>query len=148
MIAAGELVIALSCFLLALPYFIYGPATHLLHDDSLLSTTLSANETRYELCPANNNDGTDCLTGKYSTNWVAVVILIFGSATRGVGFTAYFVVGLPYIDDFISKNSSPLYMSFLSAVRLIGPALGYLLSSLCLSYYENPFCMYYPARLC
>ncbi|CAG2170748.1 unnamed protein product, partial [Oppiella nova] len=121
MIATGELILALSCFINAMPYFIYGPGTHLLHDDNLL-TKLALNETRYEMCPANQND-IDCSGGKYSTVWGAVILLIIGSSARGLGYTAYSVIGMPYIDDSVQKTNSPLYISFLSSVRLIGSLL-------------------------
>ena len=136
MIAAGELILSLSCFTTALPYFIYGPGTHLLHDDS---SKLMRNETRYELCPANHDD-IDCSNGKHSTIWPAVFMLWMGSFLRGLGFTAYFVIGMPYIDDSVSKKNSPIYISLITALRLIGPAGGFLLSSLSLRFYENPFC--------
>ncbi|XP_054156342.1 solute carrier organic anion transporter family member 74D-like [Oppia nitens] len=138
MIASGELVLALSCFITALPYLLYGPGTHLLHDDRLLQSKMMRNETRYELCPANHDD-IDCSNGKHSTVWLAVVLLWSGSFLRGLGFTAYFVIGMPYVDDSVSKRNSPIYISLISALRLIGPAGGYLLSSLTLRFYENPF---------
>ena len=141
MIAIGEVILSLACFMNALPYFIYGPGTHLLYDDSLLSQ-LSRNETRYELCAANHTD-IDCGTGKHSTVWAAVVLLWFCCFVRGLGFTAYFVIGFPYIDDNVSKNNSALYLSFVSAMRLVGPAGGFILASLSLQFYENPFRMHY-----
>ncbi|CAG2173418.1 unnamed protein product [Oppiella nova] len=130
MLAIGEVILSLSCLMNALPYFIYGPGTHLLYDDSLLSQ-LSRNETRYEFCAANHTD-IDCGNGKHSTVWGAVVLLWICSFVRGLGFTAYFVIGFPYIDDNVSKNNSALYLSFLSALRLVGPAGGFILASLSL----------------
>ena len=138
MIATGELILSLSCLTTALPYLIYGPGTHLLHDDTLVSKMLR-NETKYELCPANNHN-IDCTDNKYSTVWPAVILLWMGSFLRGLGFTAYFVIGMPYIDDSVSKNNSPLYISFITALRLGGPAGGFLLSALSLRFYEDPFC--------
>ncbi|CAG2109758.1 unnamed protein product, partial [Medioppia subpectinata] len=136
MIAAGELTLALSCFTTALPYFIYGAGTHLLHDDNLLST-LGRNETRYELCPA-NGENTDCSGGKHSTVWPAVAIIYLGCSLKGMGFTAYYVIGVPYMDDIVTKRSSPIYLSFISAINLIGPACGFILTSFTLRYYEDP----------
>ncbi|CAG2109480.1 unnamed protein product, partial [Medioppia subpectinata] len=137
MIAAGELILALSCFTTALPYFIYGAGTHLLHDDNLLST-LGRNETRYELCPANGAD-TDCSGGKHSTVWPAVAIIYLGCSLKGLGFTAYYIIGIPYMDDIVSKRSSPVYISLISAVNLLGPAGGFILASFTLRYYEDAF---------
>ncbi len=145
LIAIGELFLALSCFTTALPYYIYGPGTHLLHDDDLLSK-LMRNQTKYELCPANTTN-VDCENGKHFTVWPAVILLWSGSFLRGLGFTAYFVIGMPYLDDSVSKRSSPMYISIMTALRLIGPAGGFLLSSLSLRYYENPFCKFHNFHL-
>ena len=136
MIAISELILALSCFLTAVPYFIYGPATHFLNDAKILAL----NETKYETCPVDQHD-LDCSDGNHhSTVWFAVFVLWLGSFTRGLGYTAYFTIGFPYLDDSVNKNDSPMYISILSALRLIGPAGGYMLSAFCLRYYENPYC--------
>ncbi|CAG2112402.1 unnamed protein product, partial [Medioppia subpectinata] len=122
MMAIGELVLVLSCLINASPYFIYGPGTHLLFDDKLLESQMTANNTRYELCSA-KIDTMDCAAkGGHSTIWPAVIILVIGSALRGVGYTAYWVFGVAFIDDSVSKKSSPLYMSLMSILRMIGPA--------------------------
>ena len=85
LIGVGELFIALSCFITASPYFIFGPATHFLRDESLLSRVAS-NRTNFEMCAIDGTD-LDCANGKYATVWLAVVILFVGSFFRGIGFT-------------------------------------------------------------
>ncbi|CAG2110371.1 unnamed protein product, partial [Medioppia subpectinata] len=121
MIAISEMILVLSSVISASPYFIYGPGTHLLYDDTLMSK-MTANNTRYELCTT-KIDTQDCTaTGGHSTVWPAVIILVIGSALRGVGYTAYCVFGLAFIDDSVSKKSSPLYMSLWAILRMIGPA--------------------------
>lgn len=84
--------------------------------------------------------GMDCNGNQGATVWLAVFILFIGSFFRGIGFTCYFVIGFPYLDDNVSKKNSPLYMSVMQAIRLIGPASGFMLSAFCLRQYENPFC--------
>ncbi|CAG2102309.1 unnamed protein product, partial [Medioppia subpectinata] len=138
MIAISEMILVLSCVISALPYFIYGPGTHLLYDETLLSK-MTANNTRYELCSASINTKECTSTGGHSTIWGAVIMLVIGSALRGIGYTAYWVFGLAFVDDSISKKSSPLYMSLMCILKMIGPAGGFLLGSFCLKYYENPF---------
>ena len=81
----------------------------------------------------------ECGNGEGATIWMAVVLLFIGSFFRGIGFTCYFVIGLPYLDDNVSKRNSPIYMSIMQAIRLIGPASGFMLSSFCLRLYENPW---------
>ena len=92
-----------------------------------------------EMCSVDGqNSNTDNCSGD-NTVWLAVLILFIGSFFKGIGFTCYFVVGFPYMDDNVSKKNSPLYMSVMQAIRLIGPASGFMLSSFCLRLYENPF---------
>ncbi|CAG2104430.1 unnamed protein product [Medioppia subpectinata] len=140
LLAFGQLVQALAMFINVMPYMIYGPGTHLLTDDSLLSVTLAKNETRYESCPADPT-GIDCSGGKHSTVWPAFIIFLVGGAVKGFGYTTFWVIGTPYIDDNVSKNNSPMYLSVITSLRLIGPAGGFLLSGLALRFYENPFWM-------
>ncbi|CAG2117913.1 unnamed protein product, partial [Medioppia subpectinata] len=143
MIMIGELILALSCAINAAPYFIYGAGTHLLHDDKLLSTTSLMNSTKqYEMCTSVNSTMSnldECTPGSHSTIWPAVITLIIGSAFRGIGYTTYWVIGVPFLDDSVTKDSSPVYMSLASVFRLIGPFGGLFLSAFTLRYYENPF---------
>lgn len=108
LIAFGEVILALSCFMTAAPYFIYGPATHLLSS----SEHAQANEhlfggsyknlTQFSMCSPdaepkeckNNGSGSSS-----ATVWPAVGFLLFGSFMRGLGYTCYIVIGLPYLDD-------------------------------------------------
>lgn len=43
-----------------------------------------------------------------ATIWPAVGFLLFGSFMRGLGYTCYIVIGLPYLDD----NSKWVQMDF------------------------------------
>ena len=101
---------------------------------------LNNNHKSLQMC-SDNNAGINemrCLDKSSHTKWLAVVILFIVSFFKGIGFTCYFVIGFPYLDDNVGKKNSPIYMSIIQATRLIGPACGYLLSSFCLRFYENP----------
>jgi len=142
LIAIGEVILSISCFLTASPFFIYGSAKHLAIDeygDESHFDLLQSNETRFEMCTTDNDPMHNCAKGEGATVWPAVVMLILGSFARGLGYTCYFVIGFPYLDDNVSKKSSPLYLCAMQAIRLIGPASGFMLSSFCLRMYENPF---------
>ncbi|CAG2106428.1 unnamed protein product, partial [Medioppia subpectinata] len=134
LIAIGELVVGLSCIMSALPYFIYGPGLHLLSRTDVVS-----NVTQYEMCPTNPLDtkcGDD--STEHTTVYLAVVILWLASFANGIGYTAFYTIGLPYIDDNIKKKNSPIYISTTATLRLCGPVLGFLLSSISLHWYEDP----------
>ena len=136
LIGCGELILAFGSFLTASPYFIYGPAKHLLS-----SSLSSSNGTNFEMCSAIDYSTESCDNNQGATVWPAVIILVLGSWFRGMGYTCYFVVGLPYLDDNIKKESSAIMISIMQAIRLVGPACRFILGSFCLSFYEDPFCM-------
>lgn len=150
-----QLVVIVGCFLAALPYFIYGPATHMLTTDQS-SKSMKSNQS-FEFCDPQRPDD-ECLD-KDSSNTVipAVVILCLATCCNGIGFVAFYTIGIPFIDDNVKKKNSPLYISedrpwwhviywwhslpgTTGALRLLGPTLGFMLSAICLRFYENPFC--------
>lgn len=130
--------LAFSCFLTAAPYFIYGPAE--LFDNNQIGSFFNQtlNQKSFQMCTNETLEST-CDTNKGQTVWPAVFLLALGSFFKGIGFTCFFVIGFPYLDDNVSKKNSPMYLSIVQSIRLIGPACGYLLAAFCLRFYENPF---------
>ncbi|KFM63758.1 hypothetical protein X975_24263, partial [Stegodyphus mimosarum] len=58
----------------------------------------------------------------------------------GIGATAVYTLGIPYIDDNVATRESPLYFGITIGVRIFGPVFGFLLGSFCTSIYVNfPF---------
>lgn len=106
-IAVGEILVALSCIMCSLPYFIYGPGLSLISNSKIFT-----NVTQYEVC-APPDEEIDCNDGTHSTVVPAVVILWLASFVNGMGYTAFYTIGLPYIDDNVRKKNSPLYLSTL-----------------------------------
>lgn len=58
-----------------------------------------------------------CLTGStqsdhHNTVWGAVAILFLSNFIRGVGFTAYYVIAMPFIDDNTTSRTSPVICIF------------------------------------
>lgn len=65
-------------------------------------------------------------------------VIFFGIFAVGIGSTAIFSFGLPFVDDNNEKNNSPLALAVASCGRTIGPALGYFIGSSTLKYYVYP----------
>lgn len=61
-----------------------------------------------------------------------MVILAVSLLGIGIGQTAIATLGIPYIDDNVQSKQSPLYMAITIGVRILGPALGYYLGSVCM----------------
>lgn len=106
LIAAGMTLSAVSAFMSAIPYFIYGPALHFLSKD-----TSDFGSKKQEYCgvepveePCENNKGNPAMIP-------AVTILFIANFINGFGYTAYYIVGTPYLDDNVKKKNSPMYFS-------------------------------------
>ncbi|XP_070571286.1 solute carrier organic anion transporter family member 2B1-like [Ptychodera flava] len=57
-----------------------------------------------------------------------VILILVASILQGAGRKAGYALGVPYIDDNVSKNKSPMYIGTLHAVNFIGPIVGMPLS--------------------
>lgn len=66
-----------------------------------------------------------------------MLILAASLCGIGIGQTAISTLGIPYIDDNVKSKQSPLYMAITIGVRVLGPALGYYLGSLCIRHYVD-----------
>lgn len=56
----------------------------------------------------------------------------------GIGQTLCSTLGISYLDDNIKKSKTPALMSISFFMRLLGPAAGYSLASICLKMYISP----------
>ncbi|XP_054713403.1 solute carrier organic anion transporter family member 1A1-like [Uloborus diversus] len=131
MVAVGMLLSAACCFVSALPYFIYGPGTHLTSLDVHNKTgpEMCLSKATKELCDVDDRPPT----------LAAVLFLLLGNFCKGFGNLAYYAIGLAYMDDNAKKKNTPIYFAVAFALRLLGPLVGFLMSSAFLKYYENPF---------
>jgi hypothetical protein len=78
-------------------------------------------------CDADSNQNTNEFVK--STTLIILAVSLLGI---GIGQTAIATLGIPYIDDNVQSKQSPLYMAITIGVRILGPALGYYLGSLCM----------------
>nr|XP_053649345.1 solute carrier organic anion transporter family member 74D-like [Cherax quadricarinatus] len=69
-----------------------------------------------------------------------VVLSIFFLSLLGIGIgqTAAYNLGIPYIDDNIANRETPIYFAVTSGVRILGPTLGFVLGSFCTRLYVDP----------
>src|SRR5699024_6658141 len=105
---------------------------------SLANLTIDKISNAHEMCLS--SDEAFCTgTGNEGTVWPAVWILFVGRILLGGGFAFYFVIAYHYIDDNVSKRSSPIFLSTVAAVRIVGAGLGFVVSGFFLKFYENPF---------
>ncbi|GFT22263.1 solute carrier organic anion transporter family member 4A1 [Nephila pilipes] len=102
MIAIGMVLVSVSCFMSTLPYFIYGPALHFLTRD------FGSEQKKLEFCDSDITKE-EC-SGKANNSTVPTVAILFlANLLCGFGYTAYYTIGAPYLDDNVKKKNSPMY---------------------------------------
>ncbi|XP_062550397.1 solute carrier organic anion transporter family member 74D-like [Armigeres subalbatus] len=133
-IAMGITSMGLSCFVNALPHFMYGPSIDDLMQHSG-NTTVGVSRTADNLCSMDRLPP-DCSTDM--GNLRPQLLLFLGSFLSGLGSSLYFTLGLTYLDDNVRKEKVPFLSSLSAFGRRLGPMLGYSMAALCLRYFVFP----------
>ncbi|XP_073992064.1 organic anion transporting polypeptide 33Ea isoform X2 [Rhodnius prolixus] len=141
-LAWGVCCSALSCYVLALPHFIYGPGEKALSltqeyivSHGINQTSLDLKE-RMGLC-SEDSTPKDCNAGDYSA--LPPVLIFLSQFILGIGTTLYYSLGQTYIDDNTKKTKTPMILGLTLALRTIGPSLGFFIGYLCLNIYVDPW---------
>ncbi|CAL1679963.1 unnamed protein product [Lasius platythorax] len=142
-IAVGVGLSALSCIVLALPHFIYGPGK-----DALALTKEYLDQTLLNMTTTVPNDLTICsrtdqpeqcdAETMLSVSLLPRLLVFFSQFILGIGTTLYYGLGQTYLDDNTKKKNTPMLLGFTFALRTVGPAIGFLLGYGCLSLYIDP----------
>ncbi|CAH1103145.1 unnamed protein product [Psylliodes chrysocephalus] len=161
-IAWGMVLFAVSSFTCSLPHFIYGrqlinanELTGIVKDPNVCKSK-DGNITSFLLSYTNHTmsdnfstgillDAENCqeevITSGYrlAPSVTNIVLAIFFISLLGVGMgqTAVYTLGIPYIDDNVASKESPLYFAITIGVRILGPALGFIVGALCTSVYAD-----------
>ncbi|XP_003738189.1 solute carrier organic anion transporter family member 2A1 [Galendromus occidentalis] len=128
-----------ACAFAMFPFLLYGTSTHLgAIDATSPNMTFSAAGSRVEFCGAELDDP-KCHTqhDDGSMSIIPLWSLFLANFLNGAGGTGYYVLGTAYLDDNVKKKHTSLYLGSLYFVRMLGPALGFSLSSRFLRFQEN-----------
>ncbi|XP_044256560.1 solute carrier organic anion transporter family member 74D [Tribolium madens] len=160
-IAWGMVLFAVSSFTCSLPHFIYG--RQLIRANDLTGISKDPNVCKVpnslDLMDPNTHWGNTSLPStttvvpnilqicheeldtehRIQPSVTKIVLAIFFISLLGVGMgqTAVYTLGIPYIDDNVASKESPLYFAITIGVRILGPALGFIVGSLCTSVYAD-----------
>uniref|UniRef100_V5GF11 Solute carrier organic anion transporter family member n=2 Tax=Ixodes ricinus TaxID=34613 RepID=V5GF11_IXORI len=143
-IAFGIWMSVLGCFVSVLPYIIYGPgfvsaSQGVPLPDHKTGSFLTRSRIEKEFCAKGSDDDFVRDDTPAPTGIMAVSILFLANFLNGLGGTSFYISGATYTDDNVKKKNSPIYFSLVFSLRLLGPMLGYVSASVCLSIYESPF---------
>lgn len=131
-----SLIGALSTFM---PYSVFGAGTHLLGTAVPKSAVEQKKAVQFCFDVAG---GLENCEARRQSDWStagAVAFMFVGNFLNGLGGVACYVIGTTYMDDNVKKKNSALYFGGIYVCRFIGPVIGLMLASACLSHYENPF---------
>lgn len=147
-IAWGMVLFAVASFTCSLPHFIFGHQLMQSRDVMYSSLTPLDNSSRPGVCqitdPFNSTNIPECheeilqeQSSQAQTTNKVLVIFFVSLLGVGMGQTAVYTLGIPYIDDNVASRESPLYFAITIGVRILGPALGFILGSLCTLLYVD-----------
>ncbi|XP_050313378.1 solute carrier organic anion transporter family member 74D [Anthonomus grandis grandis] len=162
-IAWGVVLFGVSSFTCSLPHFIYGrqlinandPTGIIRHpnvckspnyelDELFLRSSIKQNASDFineNMSPIIQScSESDVIPGHQIQSSVTnIVLAIFFVSLLGVGMgqTAVYTLGIPFMDDNVSSKQSPLYFAITIGVRILGPAFGFIVGSLCTSVYAD-----------
>ncbi|XP_076039263.1 solute carrier organic anion transporter family member 74D-like [Oratosquilla oratoria] len=72
------------------------------------------------------------------SNNLAYFLWFISFTLNAVGASSIYTIGAPYLDDSIEKKEAPIYFAISIAVRVLGPLIGFSLSSVLLNIYIYP----------
>ncbi len=118
------MILGVGNFVMASPQFLFGSYKQ-----------GSASQSSYEECMSMGPTDDDCS----AANIGAYVVLLIGQVILGIGASATYTIALAYIDEIVYPRFVSLHLGFNAVCGVIGPAIGYLLGSLLLSIYVDPW---------
>eukprot|EP00058_Branchiostoma_floridae_P023103 XP_002608593.1 hypothetical protein BRAFLDRAFT_96120 [Branchiostoma floridae] len=126
-IAYGTMLIGISCVIFALPYFFM--PRHVIEEG----------EEEIVCTPGKAQNTTDVENCKHahSMNLFWYVMLTVATFMMGIGGAPALPLGTTYIDDHVTKESSPLYIGLALVLPNTGNPLGLLFSSFVLRYHVD-----------
>uniref|UniRef100_A0A1L8DEL8 Solute carrier organic anion transporter family member n=2 Tax=Nyssomyia neivai TaxID=330878 RepID=A0A1L8DEL8_9DIPT len=146
-IAWGVAICGLSCYILALPHFIYGAG-----DDALRLTKEYQDEFESSIALTNSSnslsDGSQRLCYATDTNKshecdelfsvVPLVLIFLSQFVLGIGNTLYYSLGQAYLDDNTKKTNTPQLLGYAFSLRMFGPLIGFFVAYAFLNVYIDP----------
>uniref|UniRef100_A0A9J8AHY6 Solute carrier organic anion transporter family member n=1 Tax=Cyprinus carpio carpio TaxID=630221 RepID=A0A9J8AHY6_CYPCA len=128
-IGIGAMIASVGVFLIALPHFI--------SNEYITDSNNNTKDNSSGLCKSPNISKQTCDQEKTDSHLGVYPILLLGQLLLGIGGVPIQPFGISYIDDYAEKRNSPFYLGILFAVTVIGPAFGYMMSSVLLRFYVD-----------
>ena len=123
----GCLCLGVTGFIFASPQFLFGR-----YESGTSSVILN------EYCGSNSSfSTTDC--SSLASNTGAYAIFIVASMSLSISASVLYTLTISYIDEIVYPKFVSLHIGTFSMFLVLGPAVGYLLGSACLTVYVDPW---------
>ncbi|XP_054844656.1 solute carrier organic anion transporter family member 1C1 isoform X1 [Eublepharis macularius] len=140
-IGAGCLIMSLGTFIIAMPHFFMGHYRYEIFSSSSNSTVSISpclqDRNQITASVLEKSQGkiyAGCEKETGTSMWIYVLL---GNLLRGIGETPIQPLGIAYIDDYATEESTAFYIGCVQTVAIIGPIFGFLLGSLCAKLYVD-----------
>ncbi|XP_077990606.1 solute carrier organic anion transporter family member 3A1-like [Glandiceps talaboti] len=136
-IGIGFVLVGLGSIITSLPQFMSSPlippSSHLNHSGKASTEVClpgeNATNSRDEQCDDGDSQG--------GLSNHTLLFFMIGQLIVGVGSTPFFTLGTTYIDDGVKKHATSVYLAFMFTCSMLGPMLGFILSSVTLKRYVD-----------
>ncbi|CAG7731977.1 unnamed protein product [Allacma fusca] len=133
-ISYGSILLSIATLLTVTPHLLYPPK---------IPKSISVGD---NLCVADEfgnhfdagNSTEQCFDERDPPPYFLFGILFVCLLCVGLGQTAVYTLGIPYLDDNVASRDSPLYFSITIGVRILGPVFGFILGSFCTRLFIYP----------
>ncbi|XP_038143154.1 solute carrier organic anion transporter family member 1C1-like isoform X1 [Cyprinodon tularosa] len=134
LIGIGCLLMAIGCYVVALPHFLQGPykyETSMSHNAKINSTeSILPCLSNHSLTEKDETPDVEAIKACEKTTGSSMWIYVFlGNMLRGIGETPIMPLGVSYLDDFSRQENTPFYLACIHTTGMLGPMLGFMLGS-------------------
>ncbi|XP_065222982.1 solute carrier organic anion transporter family member 74D-like [Planococcus citri] len=143
-VAFGMLIVSFSSFMRVLPYHIFGGGeTIMLYTKEYETQFNSTEHLKNNLSNSTSvtylrtSDQCEQSDTKFP-DMVAFYTFVAAQFLMGIGTSMYWTCGIVYLDDNVRKNIAPFLFALSQAIKLLGPTIGFFLSSYFLKIYLVP----------
>ncbi|XP_068145560.1 solute carrier organic anion transporter family member 74D-like [Drosophila tropicalis] len=136
----GLLTFVIFCLLTSSLHFLYGSGEEAL---KLTREFGAANGSEHIMHLENNRaklcqQNASSLCVEESEAWIPQAVLLTAQLISGVGQALFYVLGISYMDDNLTKAKSAVMLSVSTFLKMLGPAIGFSLAAFCLRLYIEP----------
>ncbi|CAG9797785.1 unnamed protein product [Chironomus riparius] len=145
-ISIGVVFCSISCFILAMPHFLYGAGDDALKltKEYMESSNVTLDDSEKIKMERRSNrlcidEPSDQQCDDEIKTMLPLILIFLSQFVLGVGNTLFYALGQTYLDDGVTKKkNTPILLAYAFSLRTFGPAVGFVIGYACLKIYIDP----------